>query len=149
MYKYYVQIGALFLVLLGTLVAFQTNAFADEVEQTEPSAPVDSTVQVHDAQLESIQATLDAILEQLTAEPSTDEQAPDSPDYTAQLSEIENTLSKVEQNTQPATPETAQNAFEKPFEEYTVQEVVSVVLFSVVIVVFLYVLVKYALRGVF
>lgn len=148
MYKYYVQIGALFLVLLGTLVAFQTNAFAEEAEQTEPASAVDA-VQVYDAQLESIQATLDAILEQLTAEPSTDEQAPDSPDYTAQLSEIENTLSKVEQNTQPATPETAQNAFEKPFEEYTVQEVVSVVLFSVVIVVFLCVLVKYALRGVF
>lgn len=148
MYKYYVQIGALFLVLLGTLVAFQTNAFAEEAEQTEPVPTLD-TVQVHDAQLESIQATLDAILEQLTAEPSTDEQAPGSPDYTAQLSEIENTLSKVEQNTQPATPETAQNAFEKPFEEYNVQEVVSVVLFSVVIVVFLCVLVKYALRGVF
>ena len=148
MYKYYVQIGALFLVLLGTLVAFQTNAFAEEAEQTEPASAVDA-VQVYDAQLESIQATLDAILEQLTAEPSTDEQAPGSPDYTAQLSEIENTLSKVEQNTQPATPETAQNAFEKPFEEYTVQEVVSVVLFSVVIVVFLCVLVKYALRGVF
>lgn len=148
MYKYYVQIGALFLVLLGTLVAFQTNAFAEEAEQT-VSVPTLDAVQVHDAQLESIQATLDAILEQLTAEPSTDEQAPGSPDYTAQLSEIENTLSKVEQNTQPATPETAQNAFEKPFEEYTVQEVVSVVLFSVVIVVFLCVLVKYALRGVF
>lgn len=148
MYKYYVQIGALFLVLLGTLVAFQTNAFAEESEQTEPASVVD-VVQVYDAQLESIQATLDAILEQLTVEPSTDEQTPDSPDYTAQLSEIENTLSKVEQNTQPATPETAQNAFEKPFEEYTVQEVVSVVLFSVVIVVFLCVLVKYALRGVF
>lgn len=148
MYKYYVQIGALFLVLLGTLVAFQTNAFAEEAEQTEPVPTLDA-VQVHDAQLESIQATLDAILEQLTAEPSTDEQAPGSPDYTAQLSEIENTLSKVEQNTQPATPETAQNAFEKPFEEYNVQEVVSVVLFSVVIVVFLCVLVKYALRGVF
>lgn len=148
MYKYYVQIGALFLVLLGTLVAFQTNAFAEEAEQTEPASAVDA-VQVYDAQLESIQATLDAILEQLTAEPSMDEQAPDSPDYTAQLFEIENTLSKVEQNTQPATPETAQNAFEKPFEEYTVQEVVSVVLFSVVIVVFLCVLVKYALRGVF
>lgn len=148
MYKYYVQIGAFFLVLLGTLVAFQTNAFAEEAEQTEPVPTVDA-VQVHDAQLESIQATLDAILEQLTAEPSTDEQAPGSPDYTAQLSEIENTLSKVEQNTQPATPETAQNAFEKPFEEYTVQEVVSVVLFSVVIVVFLCVLVKYALGGVF
>lgn len=148
MYKYYVQIGALFLVLLGTLVAFQTNAFAEEAEQTEPASAVDA-VQVYDAQLESIQATLDAILEHLTAEPSRDEQTPDSPDYTAQLSEIENTLSKVEQNTQPATPETAQNAFEKPFEEYTVQEVVSVVLFSVVIVVFLCVLVKYALRGVF
>lgn len=148
MYKYYVQIGALFLVLLGTLVAFQTNAFAEEAEQTEPASAVDA-VQVYDAQLESIQATLDAILEQLTAEPSTDEQAPDSPDYTAQLSEIENTLSKVEQNTQPATPETAQNAFEKPFEEYNVQEIVSVVLFSVAIVVFLCVLVKYALRGVF
>lgn len=148
MYKYYVQIGAIFLVLLGTLVAFQTNAFAEEAEQTEPAPTVDA-VQVYDAQLESIQATLDAILEHLTAEPSTDEQTPDSPDYTAQLSEIENTLSKVEQNTQPATPETAQNAFEKPFEEYTVQEVVSVVLFSVVIVVFLCVLVKYALRGVF
>lgn len=146
MYKYYVQIGALFLVLLGTLVAFQTNAFADEVEQTEPSAPVDSTVQVHDAQLESIQATLDAILEQLTAEPSTDEQALDSPDYTAQLSEIENTLSKVEQNTQPATPETAQSAFEKPFSEYSVVEVLVLLLVvGVVAVAFC----KFAWKGCF
>lgn len=149
MYKYYMQIGAIFLVFLGVLLAFRTNVLAEEVEQIESSEFVDSTVQVYDAQLEGIQATLDAILECLTAEPTEEGQTSDSPDYTAQLSEIENTLSKVEQNTQPSTPETAQNAFEKPFEEYTVQEVVSVVFFSVMIVVFLCVLVKYALRGVF
>lgn len=143
MFKYYIQIAALFLVLLGTLVAFQTRAFADEAEPAEP-APVVDAVQVHDTQLESIQATLDAILEQLTVEPSTDEQTPDSPDYTAQLSEIENTLSKVEQNTQPATPETAQSAFEKPFAEYSVVEVLALLLVvGVVAVMFL----KFAWKG--
>lgn len=62
-------------------------------------------------------------------------------DYTAKLDALQTTLNTIQQNTQPATPETAQSAFEKPFEDYSVSEVILTILaimfvFAIVIKIF-------------
>lgn len=133
MYKSYFQVASMVVLSLLVLLVYQYRAHAEEVDPTPAPTPAEGTVQVQDQQLVGIQETLDAILEQLAEEPAEDAPAAEVPDYSGQLTRIESTLSKVEQNTQPSTPETAQSAFEKPFAEYSVVEVL-VLLFVVGVV---------------
>ena len=116
------------------------NEITEEVQEAPPQEvpvptvePVPVTID-YDALAQAIQ----------DAQPETTEApAEEVPvvDYTAKLDALQTALNTIQQNTQPATPETAQSAFEKPFESYSVSEVILTILaimfvFAIVIKIF-------------
>lgn len=137
-------------VILIITIAFAglTYARAEEPEfyddpQTEQPAPAaDSTVSVHDdtvsAKLDAMQETLDNIAIALAPVEDTENQieaetepTPAPVDYSAQLETITAQLAELQQAVQTATPETAEPAFQKPFNDYSVSEVLLLVLVAV------------------
>lgn len=162
--------GVLILLLLGLSTLFTLRASAEEytdpaaaVEPSEGSAQADSDtadetheviqvqgVQTYDPQLydrldkmqESINALTAAVASSDGSKGADDEvpaQDP-APDYTAQISGIS---SQLEILTQQATAETAEpSAFEKPFEDYSTSEGLSLVLAVAFILVSFVLLVK-------
>lgn len=116
-------------------VPFSLGAFAEDVDDSEyiPETVSSSSVEVYspdvNARLDAMQETLDAIAAALAPQEVTEEQ-PLTPDpYSVQLETIENTLSKIQEQIAPATPETADSvlAFDKPFTEYSISEVLLLV----------------------
>ena len=59
------------------------------------------------------------------------EPTPAPVDYSAQLETITAQLAELQQAVQTATPETAEPAFQKPFNDYSVSEVLLLVLVAV------------------
>lgn len=127
---------SVFLVLVVILsVPFSLGAFAEDVDDSEyiPETVSSGSVEVYspdvNARLDAMQETLDSIAAALAPQEITEEQplTPDS--YSVQLETIENTLSKIQEQTAPATPETADSvlAFDKPFTEYSISEVLLLV----------------------
>lgn len=127
---------SVFLVLVVILsVPFSLGAFAEDVDGSEytPEIVSSGSVEVYspdvNARLDAMQETLDAIVAALAPQELTEEQSANSNPYSVQLETIENTLSKIQEQTAPATPETAEPvlAFEKPFAEYSTSEVLLLV----------------------
>lgn len=116
-------------------VPFSLGAFAEDVQDVEfiPETVSSGSVEVYspdiNARLDSMQETLDAIAAALVPQEVTEEQSVNSNPYSVQLETIENTLSKIQEQTAPATPETAEPvlAFDKPFTEYSISEVLLLV----------------------
>ena len=127
-----------FSLCLGAIAAHAEEP-QEMPEQTPPPA---SAVQVYDPSLytllQNMQATLDSIAAAVAPQPDA-EQTP-APDYTAQLDEIDSTLSKIQISAEMATAETAQPAaLEKPFEDYTLTETLALIgLVLLVVVVFVW-----------
>lgn len=128
-------ISAIFVLVVALSFTFAHGAFAEDVEEIEynPETVSSGSVEVYspdvNARLDAMQETLDAIAAALVPQEVTEEQ-PVSPDpYSVQLETIENTLSKIQEQMAPATPETAEPvlAFEKPFAEYSTSEVLLLV----------------------
>lgn len=117
------------------------DAPVEDIPAETPASVSDSVVSVQDAavlsRLDSMQETLDAIAVALapeeTAQP--DEQLNSdlaAPDYSGQLATISNQLGSLQDSVQASTAETAQpSAFSKSFEEYSVSEVLLLVLVAV------------------
>ena len=155
---------AIIAVLLLLSLFFTVRASAEEYEQpteqteTTTEDTADETheviqvqgVQTYDPQLyerldkmqESIDALTAALAPSDTLEDSAEElpaQSP-APDYTAQLSGIS---SQLEILSQQATAETAEpTAFEKPFEDYSTNEVLTLALVVFVLLLFFLLAVK-------
>lgn len=115
------------LLLLGTL---PLAAHASTVSPSPDSVPVYDTV-LSD-QLAQMQATLDSIAAALAGDAA-------APDYSGQLSEIEATLSTIQENTAPSpTPdqmpelEEQLTVWQTPFEEYTLSETLLLILTGVI-----------------
>ena len=137
MNKYYLQMFAVVFAAFALFVGMTLPAHAEDyieppaedIPVTEPvedvaeptPAPVPVTINPDDL----AQALAQAMA---TSEPDPDatEEPPAEPaaDYNERLSNIETTLSIIAENTQPATPETAFSAFEKPFDDYSPVEVI-------------------------
>lgn len=113
------------LCLMTSFVAFVAlPAHAEDPVVTDPAPGV---VYVNDmelySRLEVMQQTLDRIAVAMEdTEPEETSTPETAPDYSEQLGKIDSTLSKIEINTAPATPETPVSAFDKPFTEYTTTE---------------------------
>lgn len=116
----------------------------EEQQDSAPSIDTSSYVQVADpalyAKLDTLQDTLDKLVDALApadadADADTEDSAVDpAPDYTAQLSTISAQLGDLQAAAEMETAETAQPAaFEKPFSEYSVEEVLLLVLAAVVV----------------
>lgn len=127
---------SVFLVLVVILsFPFSLGAFAEDVDDSEyiPETVSSGSVEVYspdvNARLDAMQETLDAIAAALAPQEVSEEQPVNSDPYSVQLETIENTLSKIQEQTAPATPETAEPvlAFEKPFAEYSTSEVLLLV----------------------
>lgn len=139
----------LLLCLSAGAVALDAKAedYIEEPAQQEEQAPAIDTssyVQVADpalyAKLDTLQETLNQLVDALTpAEAAEDAETEDAavdptPDYTAQLSTISAQLGDLQAAAEMETAETAQPAaFEKPFSEYSVEEVLLLVLAAVVV----------------
>ena len=128
-------LSAIFVFVVVLSFTFAYGALAEDVEDSEylPETVSSGAVEVYspdvNARLDAIQETLDTIVAALAPQEVTEEQ-PLTPDpYSVQLETIENTLSKIQEQTAPATPETAEPvlAFEKPFAEYSISEVLLLV----------------------
>lgn len=150
--------GIIILLLIALSTLFTIRASAEEytdpaaaVESSEGSAQADPDetheviqvqgVQTYDPQLyerlDKMQESIDALTAALTpaeVAQSADEESPAQdpvPDYTSQLSGIS---SQLEILSQQATAETAEPAaFEKPFEDYSVTEVLLLLLAAAVV----------------
>ena len=148
--------GAIILLLLLLSATFVLDTHAEEYAQ--PAEVAESTddvqeeaheviqvqgVQTYDPQLyeklDALQESVNTLVEVLTpAEDAADApetQAVDpAQDYTAQLNTISNQLVDLRTAAEMATAETAQPAaFEKPFADYSVTEVLLLVLAAVVV----------------
>lgn len=148
--------GAIILLLLLLSATFALDTHAEEYAQ--PAEVAESTddvqeeaheviqvqgVQTYDPQLyeklDALQESVNTLVEVLTpAEDAADApetQAVDpAQDYTAQLNTISNQLVDLRTAAEMATAETAQPAaFEKPFADYSVTEVLLLVLAAVVV----------------
>ena len=113
--------------------------FYDDTQTEQPAPAADSTVSVHDdavsAKLDAMQETLDSIATALAPAEDAENQleaasepTPAPVDYSAQLETITAQLADLQKAVQPATPESAEPAFQKPFNEYSVSEVLLLVL---------------------
>lgn len=148
--------GAIILLLLLLSATFALDTHAEEY--TPPAEVAESTddaqeeaheviqvqgVQTYDPQLyeklDALQESVNTLVEVLTpAEDAADapetQAADPAQDYTAQLNTISNQLVDLRTAAEMATAETAQPAaFEKPFADYSVTEVVLLVLAAVVV----------------
>ena len=116
--------------------------FYDDTTTEQPAPAADSTVSVHDdavaVKLDAMQETLDSIAAALA--PAEDDESqtkveteptPAPVDYSAQLETITAQLADLQQAVQTATPETAEPAFQKSFNDYSVSEVLLLVLVAV------------------
>lgn len=127
--------SAIFVFVVALSFTFAHGALAEDVEDSEyiPETVSSSSVEVYspdvNARLDAMQATLDAIAAALVPQEVTEEQPVNPNLYSAQLETIENTLSKIQEQTAPATPETADSVlpFDKPFTEYSISEVLLLV----------------------
>lgn len=115
------------LLLLGTL---PLATHAATVSPPPDSVPVYDTV-LSD-QLAQMQATLDSIAAALAGDAA-------APDYSGQLSEIEATLSTIQENTAPSPtpdptpePEEQPTVWQTPFEEYTLSETLLLILTGII-----------------
>ena len=114
---------------------------AQEEQEQAPSIDTSGYVQVADpalyAKLDTLQESLNTLIDIMTpAETGTeDAQSGESAqDYTAQLETISGQLVDLRTAAEMATAETAQPvAFEKPFADYSVSEVLLLVLAAVVV----------------
>ncbi|WP_455501189.1 hypothetical protein [Gemmiger sp.] len=149
--------GIIILLLIALSTLFTIRASAEEytppAEDTAQAETVEETpdetheviqvqgVQTYDPQLyerlDKMQESIDALTAALTPSEASEQTAEGvpaqdpAPDYTAQLSGIS---SQLEILSQQATAETAEPAaFEKPFEDYSVTEVLLLVLAAVLV----------------
>ena len=145
--------GAVILLLLLLSAAFTLNAHAEDY--TLPADATETTeeetheviqvqgVQTYDPQLyeklDTLQESINALVDILTpAEDAADvpnmQTAEPTQDYTAQLDTISNQLVDLRTAAEMATAETAQPAaFDKAFSDYSVSEVLLLVLAAVVV----------------
>lgn len=148
--------GAIILLLLLLSATFALDTHAEEY--TPPAEVAEQTddaqeetheviqvqgVQTYDPQLyeklDALQESVNTLVEVLTpAEDAADapetQAADPAQDYTAQLNTISNQLVDLRAAAEMATAETAQPAaFEKPFADYSVTEVLLLVLAAVVV----------------
>ena len=148
--------GAIILLLLLLSATFALDTHAEEY--TPPAEVAEQTgdaqeetheviqvqgVQTYDPQLyeklDTLQESVNTLVEVLTpAEDAADapetQAADPAQDYTAQLNTISNQLVDLRTAAEMATAETAQPAaFEKPFADYSVTEVLLLVLAAVVV----------------
>ena len=144
--------GAVILLLLLLSAAFTLNAHAEDYtppdaaettgEETHEVIQVQG-VQTYDPQLyeklDTLQESINTLVDVLTsAEDAADvpdtQTAEPTQDYTAQLDTISNQLVDLRTAAEMATAETAQPAaFEKAFSDYSVSEVLLLVLAAVVV----------------
>lgn len=141
--------GAVILLLVLLSAAFTLNTHAEEytppaVEsaQEEPHETVQvQGVQTYDPtlyeKLDTLQESLNTLIDLMTPAETGTEDAQSGElvqDYTAQLETISGQLVDLRTAAEMATAETAQPAaFEKPFEDYSVEEVLLLVLAAVVV----------------
>ncbi len=123
----YVFLALALCIMLACLSCLTLAAHAEDyVPVSEPVSVLVTDPDVS-SRLDAMQQTLDAIAAALGPEEEEDaepEPTPSpAPDYTDQLDKIESVLTKIDENTTPATPEPPVSALEKPFEEYTTSEV--------------------------
>ena len=145
--------GVLILLLLGLSTLFTLRASAEDY--TPPADATETTeeetqeviqvqgVQTYDPQLyeklDTLQESINTLVDVLTsAEDAADvpdtQTAEPTQDYTAQLDTISNQLVDLRTAAEMATAETAQPAaFEKAFSDYSVSEVLLLVLAAVVV----------------
>ena len=114
---------------------------AQEEQEQAPNIDTSGYVQVADpalyAKLDTLQESLNTLIDIMTpAETGTEDAQSGEPaqDYTAQLDTISGQLVDLRTAAEMATAETAQPAaFEKPFADYSVSEVLLLVLAAVVV----------------
>lgn len=137
----------LLLVLLSAVFTLNIHAEeytppAEESAQEEPHETVQvQGVQTYDPtlyeKLDALQESLNTLIDLMTpAETGTEDAQSDDlvQDYTAQLETISGQLVDLRTAAEMATAETAQPAaFEKPFADYSVEEVLLLVLAAVVV----------------
>ena len=145
--------GVLILLLLGLSTLFTLRASAEDY--TPPADAVETTeeetheviqvqgVQTYDPQLyeklDTLQESINTLVDVLTpaedaADVSDTQTAEPAQDYTAQLDTISEQLVDLRTAAEMATAETAQPAaFEKAFSDYSVSEVLRLVLAAVVV----------------
>ena len=145
--------GVLILLLLGLSTLFTLRASAEDY--TPPADVAETTeeetheviqvqgVQTYDPQLyeklDTLQESINTLVDVLTpaedaADVSDTQTAEPAPDYTAQLDTISEQLVDLRTAAEMATAETAQPAaFEKAFSDYSVSEVLLLVLAAVVV----------------
>ena len=134
----------LLLVLLSAVFTLNTHAEeytppAEESAQEEPHETVQvQGVQTYDPTLyETLQESLNTLIDLMTPAETGTEDAQSGErvqDYTAQLETISGQLVDLRAAAEMATAETAQPAaFEKPFADYSVEEVLLLVLAAVVV----------------
>lgn len=145
--------GVLILLLLGLSTLFTLRASAEDY--TPPADAVETTeeetheviqvqgVQTYDPQLyeklDTLQESINTLVDVLTpaedaADVSDTQTAEPAQDYTAQLDTISEQLVDLRTAAEMATAETAQPAaFEKAFSDYSVSEVLLLVLAAVVV----------------
>ncbi|WP_443736989.1 hypothetical protein [Treponema sp.] len=141
--------GVLILLLLGLSTLFTLRASAEEytppAEESAQEEPHE-TVQVQGVQtydptlyekLDTLQESLNTLIDLMTPAETGTEDAQSGElvqDYTAQLETISGQLVDLRTAAEMATAETAQPAaFEKPFADYSVEEVLLLVLAAVVV----------------
>lgn len=141
--------GAVILLLVLLSVVFTLNTHAEDyTPPTEESAQEEphETVQVQGVQtydptlyekLDTLQESLNTLIDLMTPAETGTEDAQSGErvqDYTAQLETISGQLVDLRTAAEMATAETAQPAaFEKPFADYSVEEVLLLVLAAVVV----------------
>lgn len=137
----------LLLVLLSAVFTLNTHAGeytppAEESAQEEPHETVQvQGVQTYDPtlyeKLDTLQESLNTLIDLMTPAETGTEDAQSGElvqDYTAQLETISGQLVDLRTAAEMATAETAQPAaFEKPFADYSVEEVLLLVLAAVVV----------------
>lgn len=137
----------LLLVLLSAVFTLNTHAEgytppAEESAQEEPHETVQvQGVQTYDPtlyeKLDTLQESLNTLIDLMTPAETGTEDAQSGElvqDYTAQLETISGQLVDLRTAAEMATAETAQPAaFEKPFADYSVEEVLLLVLAAVVV----------------
>lgn len=137
----------LLLVLLSAVFSLNTQAEeytppAEESAQEEPHETVQvQGVQTYDPtlyeKLDTLQESLNTLIDLMTPAETGTEDAQSGElvqDYTAQLETISGQLVDLRTAAEMATAETAQPAaFEKPFADYSVEEVLLLVLAAVVV----------------
>ena len=141
--------GAVILLLVLLSAAFTLNTHAEEytppAEESAQEEPHE-TVQVQGVQtydptlyekLDTLQESLNTLIDIMTPAETGTEDAQSGEmvqDYTAQLETISGQLVDLRTAAEMATSETAQPAaFEKPFADYSVEEVLLLVLAAVVV----------------